>query len=443
MKILFKQRLQWLKQTLNWRIADATGIKNSDLLSPPDLQTNEDEDTFSALVQKARLSVEEQLVLMLGLSNYLDPAFFNEYILKRRDHPESVPSIGLSFHRSHFSGFIPTGETALFLLAGTNQGQRRDYSKYFGKGHKFAKNNLLKLEKAPSGEPALLGRLVINPVLADLLLTNQDIDTVSDHILAGWGLGSQINENDLILNEKTLLQYHEASKLIKAGNYSMFKPMVARKNHFSFKLLFHGPKGTGKSLAARLLARSIAIGFYRIDLSQIVSKYIGETEKNLSQVFEKAEDKDWVLFFDEADALFGKRSNVRESHDKYANQEVSYLMQRIESHKGAVILSASSIEGIDDALMRRFHHIIHFPEATAAERYKLWRKSLPPASLMEIPTEVELQSIASLFQLNANEIIMLSEKICLNCLKSNVSKITATDLIALIKNYLPKQSITN
>src|SRR5690606_39487670 len=100
---------------------------------------------------------------------------------------------------------------------------------------------------------------------------------------------------------------------------------------------------------------------YRIDLSQVVSKYIGETEKNLEKVFRKAENKNWILFFDEADALFGKRSNVQNSHDKYANQEVSYLLQRVEDFPGLIILASNFKSNIDQAFIRRFNAIIHFP----------------------------------------------------------------------------------
>src|SRR5665811_1345635 len=117
---------------------------------------------------------------------------------------------------------------------------------------------------------------------------------------------------------------------------------------------------------------------YRIDLSQVVSKFIGETEKNLEKIFNKAESKDWILFFDEADALFGKRSNVNNAHDKYANQEVSYLLQRVEDFAGLIILASNFKSNIDQAFVRRFNAIIHFPMPNASERHKIWISSIPP-----------------------------------------------------------------
>jgi SpoVK/Ycf46/Vps4 family AAA+-type ATPase len=127
------------------------------------------------------------------------------------------------------------------------------------------------------------------------------------------------------------------------------------------RILFIGAPGTGKKTLASLIGLQSGAAVYRIDLSMVVSKYIGETEKNLSKVFDAAEHKNWILFFDEADALFGKRSDVRDSHDRYANQEVAYLLQRIENYNGLVILATNKKNNIDEAFTRRFQTVIHFP----------------------------------------------------------------------------------
>lgn len=134
-----------------------------------------------------------------------------------------------------------------------------------------------------------------------------------------------------------------------------------KKAERSIRVLFDGPTATGKTMAAELLSKSIGLDLYRIDLSRVVSKYIGETEKNLAQVFARAESKNWILFFDEADALFGKRTDVRDSHDRYANIEVSYLLARMEEYEGLSILSTNFKSNIDDAFLRRFHFIVSFP----------------------------------------------------------------------------------
>jgi hypothetical protein len=141
--------------------------------------------------------------------------------------------------------------------------------------------------------------------------------------------------------------------------------------------LFSGPSGTGKTLAAEVLAAGLGLDLYRIDLSAVVSKYIGETEKNLRRVFDAAEDGGAVLLFDEADALFGKRSQVKDSHDRYANIEVAYLLQRMEEYRGLAILTTNLREAIDLAFLRRIRFVVEFPFPDAALRAEIWRRVFP------------------------------------------------------------------
>ena len=143
--------------------------------------------------------------------------------------------------------------------------------------------------------------------------------------------------------------------------------------------LFSGASGTGKTMAAEIIANALALDLYRIDLSAVVSKYIGETEKNLRRLFDAAESGGAVLFFDEADALFGKRSEVRDSHDRYANIEVNYLLQRMESYRGLAILATNMKGALDDAFMRRLRFVIDFPHPGPAERRAIWERVFPPS----------------------------------------------------------------
>ncbi|MGN6522181.1 MAG: ATP-binding protein [Actinomycetes bacterium] len=160
--------------------------------------------------------------------------------------------------------------------------------------------------------------------------------------------------------------------------------------------LFAGESGTGKTLSAEIIAGDLGQDLYTVDLSQMVSKYVGETEKNLSAVFEAAEASPVVLFFDEADALIGKRSSVSDAHDRYANIEVAYLLQRIERHNGVVVLATNLASNIDQAFIRRIHVAVDFPMPEAAERLRIWQRSLPP----QVPTEgVTLEPFAQRFEI--------------------------------------------
>jgi SpoVK/Ycf46/Vps4 family AAA+-type ATPase len=147
--------------------------------------------------------------------------------------------------------------------------------------------------------------------------------------------------------------------------------------------LFAGASGTGKTMAAEVLAGELRLDLYRIDLSQVVSKYIGETEKNLRRVFDAAEEGGAILLFDEADALFGKRSEVKDSHDRYANIEVSYLLQRMEAYRGLAILTTNMKNALDTAFLRRIRFIVQFPFPDAAQRAEIWRRIFPA----DTPTE--------------------------------------------------------
>jgi SpoVK/Ycf46/Vps4 family AAA+-type ATPase len=142
-------------------------------------------------------------------------------------------------------------------------------------------------------------------------------------------------------------------------------------------VLFSGESGTGKTLAAEVLSHELRMNLYRIDLSAVVSKYIGETEKNLRRLFDAAEDGGAILFFDEADALFGSRSEVKDSHDRYANIEINYLLQRIEAYRGLAILATNMKSALDNAFLRRLRFVVRFPFPGVAERKAMWQKAFP------------------------------------------------------------------
>jgi len=155
-------------------------------------------------------------------------------------------------------------------------------------------------------------------------------------------------------------------------------------------------------MTAGVIARELGLDAYRIDLSQTVSKYIGETEKNLERIFQGAAGSNAILFFDEADALFGKRSEVKDAHDRYANIEVAYLLQRIEEFDGAVILATNISRNIDTAFSRRMHFVIEFPQPGPAEREQLWRGIFPAAA--PLADDIDFEFLGRRFELSGGDI---------------------------------------
>jgi hypothetical protein len=188
--------------------------------------------------------------------------------------------------------------------------------------------------------------------------------------------------DDLVLPEFQIRTLHEMAAQVR-NRYKVYEEWGwASKGTrgLGISALFAGPSGTGKTMAAEVLASDLQLDLFRIDLSAVVSKYIGETEKNLRRVFDAAESGGAVLLFDEADALFGKRSEVKDSHDRYANIEVGYLLQRIEAYRGLAILTTNSKQALDAAFLRRLRFIVQFPFPDAAQRAEIWQKVFPAAT---------------------------------------------------------------
>jgi SpoVK/Ycf46/Vps4 family AAA+-type ATPase len=204
-----------------------------------------------------------------------------------------------------------------------------------------------------------------------------------------------------------------------------------------YRALFFGPPGTGKTLTASLLGKSMNMDVYRIELSSVVSKYIGETEKNLETIFQQAENRQWILFFDEADALFGKRSDTQSSNDRHANQEVAYLLQRIEEFPGVVILATNLKSNIDDAFLRRFQSMIFFPVPDPLQRQILWEKALNKSEY--VASEVDVKELSKSYELAGGSIINVIRYAAIASLRNGSQLITQKDLLAGVAKEQRKQ----
>lgn len=214
---------------------------------------------------------------------------------------------------------------------------------------------------------------------------------------------TSLTRNDLIVKDKTSFAIQKMETFLKIRNSSSRSVIKTTDTFSGFHAIFTGPSGTGKTLAASLLGKETGNDVYRIDLSNVVSKYIGETEKNLDKLFSRAQTSDVILFFDEADALFGKRTEVRDSHDRFANQEVSWLLQRIDTFDGILILAFNKKVNLDSPFFRRFNVIVEFEIPDSGQRLKLWRKYLPLQVQQELAFDVD--EIARKYKLTGGEIV--------------------------------------
>ncbi len=207
--------------------------------------------------------------------------------------------------------------------------------------------------------------------------------------------------------------------MLPADRLAQLKEICARATHghvvydrwaFGRKLstgrgltaLFSGPSGTGKTMAAEIIAGELGLDLFKIDLSQTVSKYIGETEKNLDRIFRAAENANAILFFDEADALFGKRSEVKDAHDRFANIEVGYLLQKMDEYQGIAILATNLRQNMDEAFIRRLQVVVEFPFPGEAERQRIWEVMFPPEA--PLAQDVDFSRLARDVRLSGGKI---------------------------------------
>lgn len=397
-----------------------------------------DDSELSTFVREQQLSPEEIVVVLLALVPHVRPEFFDSTINRHLTEAGDFPQIG-GVRGKQSRSFLPTGETAMFLLAGTNLHRRFELARIFSPEHLFAERNIIWLDAAEQGEPLLSGRIVMARDYLELFIHGKFLRPRMSMDFPAEYITTELTEKELVLPESTLGQLAEMENWIRHQALMMQEWQMQRWLKPGYRALFHGPPGTGKTLAALILGRKTAKDVFRIDLSMVVSKFIGETEKNLSQLFERARSKDWILFFDEADALFGKRTNIRDAHDKYANQEVAYLLQRIENHDGLVILASNFKSNIDDAFIRRFQSVVYFPLPGPEERYGIWQKALPKRKDLKIPDEKELQTIARKYELTGAGIVNVVQFCCIDALVGETRDITIDRIKAGIEREFQKE----
>lgn len=360
----------------------------------------------------------ERVTVMLALMPHVCPQALDIFFVQNKDFDRQYTEFGGWKGLSH-GGFLPTGETASFILAGEDVERRKEVVRLFSRGHWLYRKNILKLEGANEGEPLLSGQLRLSgEFLCRVMLDTEYKPDYSIGFPAKL-ITTGLEWEEMVVDYRVENELEEINTWITSHRVIMEEWRLSRYLKAGYRALFYGPPGTGKTLAATLLGKKNGMDVYRVDLSMIVSKYIGETEKNLARVFDMAENRNWILFFDEADALFGKRTSTNTSNDRHANQEIAYLLQRIEDFPGMVILATNLKSNIDEAFSRRFQAVIYFPMPTEEQRRELWRNMLPEQwlgeqadSLISLAAETELSggSITNVVRRCAIRLVMSGKK---------------------------------
>lgn len=326
------------------------------------------------------LTKTETLVLLIAIVPHVQPDLFDTAIENALKGSGDFPKIG-GVRGKNFRGFMPTGQTVLFLAGADNWKDSQDIREIFWSSHLFGRKKVLWLEELQAGEPFMSGRIILSQDYIETFTFGKPVPPHFSMSFPARLITTRLSWGDLVVNEELKEQVNELLDWVKYNDQLLHNWGMQKRLVKGYRALFYGPPGTGKTFTAGLIAQEMKKDIYKIDLSMVVSKYIGETEKNLELLFARAEDKGWILFFDEADALFGKRTNVRDAHDKYANQEVSYLLQRIEDFNGLIILATNMKNNMDDAFIRRFNSILKFPLPSPDERTRIWRNAFPEQRL--------------------------------------------------------------
>ncbi|WP_163323511.1 ATP-binding protein [Draconibacterium mangrovi] len=431
---MIKAVLDYLDKVVRLRFDDE--IKGNKSVIPEFVPVGHANNSLKHFIHENELSVAETIVFFIALVPHLSPEFFNIIIAEYLPNGGDFPEFGGVKGKNH-RGILPTGETVLYILAGRDIEKRMEAAKLFEEEHLFFQKNVLNIEPVPTGEPKMSGRLVLDDEYVDLFTSGKVSKPKLSSDFPAQRITTKQEWNDLVLKEKTLEEIKELETWLNYNEQLMDEWGMRDKIKPGFRVLFYGPSGTGKTMTTCLLGKYTGRDVYRVDLSMVISKYIGETEKNLSGLFNKAEHKNWILFFDEADSLFGKRTNVRDAHDKYANQEVSYLLQRIEAHNGLVILASNMKGNIDSAFTRRFNAFVEFDPPTVAERLKLWQLYMPQKN--KVHKDIDLKELAKNYELTGANIVNCIHYAGLLSIQKGDSLLNKETLMAGIRKEYKKE----
>jgi hypothetical protein len=442
MTATLEREVAWFSQVCNARFEtyfkdDHAGADLAARCPPPSLAGAT--GPYATLVQQHGMGFAERVVLMLAFMPHLRPQVLDLFLLQNTALQRGYSEIGGWRGKAH-AGFLPTCETAAFLLAGTDLARRAEVARLFSDEHYFSRSALLGFDHEATGEPRFSAPLMLSNAclrfLADGAIHKPDFSATFPAKLMATKLGW----SDLVLNAEVMEEVEHIVTWLRQPGHVLQAWGLDKSVKPGYRSLFYGPPGTGKTLTASLIGQAVGADVYRIDLSMVVSKYIGETEKNLANVFDQAQSKHWILFFDEADALFGKRTQASSSNDRHANQEISYLLQRVEDFPGVVILATNLKANIDPAFARRFQSEVYFAMPDVEQRLRLWQGLVSQPG--RLGPDVDLRRIAEKYELAGGALLNVAQYAVIRAVKHQRHHIVQGDLITGIGRELMKEGKT-
>ncbi len=433
--LALQRELDWLAALVQARVERLFrrqgGEANLPLIpEPPPLPTgSEAASPWAELVGELAAEPLARLALALLLAAQLRPAALDPLMLNNPALERRFSECGGLLRET---GFEPTGDTLALLADGGQPAGRLAVLRLLAEEGPLRRLGLL---APPDGDAPLKGGLRLVGTWLEWIAGAGP--RPGDELAAATArrLTTEMSWQDLVLPAGTLRQLEEIETYLQHRPTLLAAWGMAKRLRPGYRALFHGPPGTGKTLTAALLGAKLGLEVRRVDLSQAVSKYIGETEKNLAAVLDRAEQRQWLLVFDEADALFGKRSETRDAHDRYANQEIAYLLQRLETFNGVVILATNLPANLDGAFLRRFESVVYFPLPGPEQRLRLWREAFSPLAELE----VDLEALAVRHELSGGLILNVVRRVSLQAIAAGGRPIGEADLLRAIRQELEKE----
>ncbi|GAB5419056.1 MAG: hypothetical protein Crog4KO_05640 [Crocinitomicaceae bacterium] len=379
-------------------------------------------DAYALFLSENDLTDQDRFLLCVSLSRYLGD-FWKMLFLEKNPFGIHV--------ENEFA--YPTFTTVVAILAGNDLEKRLEVLEVLKSDAVLFSKQVVDIDQKEPGQDMMACRLKVHANWRELFLWNRhELPRYSMEFPAEQ-LTTDLDWEELILEPFPMAKLEEISDWME--NRDELANVVKGSGHLKpgYRCLFYGPSGTGKSLAAALLGKRFGIPVFRIDLSNLVSKYVGETSKNLKRIFDLAEDKNWILFFDEGDAIFGKRVDTSQTDNKtasYANQDIAFLLQRIERFNGLVLVATNMRKNMDAAFSRRFENIIHFNIPTPEKAMEIWGEYLPKH--IQINNEAQIQRLIAENRLSLASLYNVMHRLTLMSISKKQNEFKLADITKLM-----------
>lgn len=388
---------------------------------------------FGELVSNWDLTVFDRLALALAMAPHFRPELLDVFFTKNATYERVFTEFGGTGNKNE-SVFLPTGQTYIFLVTAANSSLRTEAMNAIGKNGILVREEVLVPGAVDAGVPELNGVLGMGAWCVHTFLTGAKPEIEYSADFPAQKMTTPLEWEDLVLDTQVKEQVLEINAWAEHSDTIMNAWGLAKRIKPCYRVLFYGAPGTGKTLTALLLGKSAGREVYRVDLSILLSKYIGETEQNLSRIFETAKRRNWILFFDDVDSLFGKRADTNQANDRYTEQQRAYILQRLEDYPELVILETNLRNNMDEAFLRRFELAVHFAVPSAAERLMLWKNAF--SGTCTLHADIDVKKIAEDYALSGGSIVNVLRNCALAAIRRNDTVVTKAELLTAIKKEL-------